>query len=223
MGVAPKRTKMVANPEPLEPKPAFPGQKKRLYFDMEQLEALASPIRAEVFWSFTKDQPQSVSEVAKALGKSAQTVHYHVNALVEVGLLISVAERKSRARMEKLYVHSASQLFTKPDAPFEEHGPMIRGFKAITRSMAREYETMWRAIERNPDFGSCRLIRRISVRMSEERAVRVKNLLKELADELMVSASDPEGSRVNVYMFMAPTLGESRRLLETRNGGKAKS
>ncbi|RYG27760.1 ArsR family transcriptional regulator, partial [bacterium] len=81
----------------------FPGQVERVDFTFEQVECLTSPVRSAVFWAFTSHTPQSVADVAKGLGKSAQTVHYHVNGLLEVGLLVAVDTRQRGARTETLY------------------------------------------------------------------------------------------------------------------------
>lgn len=54
----------------------------------------------------------SVSDIAKEIGKSAQTVRYHVNALIELDLILVVDERKRRSRTENLYVRKAVESST---------------------------------------------------------------------------------------------------------------
>jgi hypothetical protein len=72
----------------MEDRPLFAGQVERLEFDLEQIKAIASPARSEVFWGYSSREPSSVQEVAQGMNRSTGTVHYHTNELVRVGLLI---------------------------------------------------------------------------------------------------------------------------------------
>jgi hypothetical protein len=204
-------------------KPPFPGQVERIDFNLEQLQALASPVRSEVFWTFTRDHPQSVAEVARAIGKSAQTVHYHVNGLVEVGLLIAVDERKRGARMEKLYVFAARMLFSRgPGAPIEHFKPIVKGFQAITRTMGREFESLCDVYVDHPELGPYGVIRRVSARVNLDRAAAINRRLNALADEIMAMEADEDGIRININILMTPTLGESRQILKDAKSAKTK-
>lgn len=190
----------------------FPGQVERAEFDLAQVESLASPVRGEVFWAFTEGHPLSVSEVAAALGKSAQTVHYHVNELVRIGLLIAVDTRRQGARTEKLYVHSA-RIFVAQGAlaPREYRDHAVRGFQAITRTMGRETEALHRAIDVDPSIADFGLYWRETVRLTPERAAELKKKLRDAVIEVLQYDAGEEGTRVTVSVYMAPTIQESRR------------
>lgn len=193
----------------------FSGQVDRIYFNLEQLESLASPIRSEVFWTFSSDQPMSVSEVARAVGKSAQTVHYHVNGLVEAELLVAVAERKRGARMEKLYVHRGLTNYSMgARAPKEQFKPMIKGFQAMTRSMAREWEALHEIYMQDPEVVPPGIFHRASARMTHEQSVAWRKRIVDMTAEIAAMESDPDGVRTNVSFLMTPTLGESRQILK---------
>jgi DNA-binding Lrp family transcriptional regulator len=190
----------------------FPGQVERIDFDLAQVECLASPIRSEVFWAFTPDQPQSVAEVALGMGKSAQTVHYHVNELVKRGLLIAVDTRRQYARTEKLFVHAAvSFLQLGAKAPREYRDQIVRNFQAITRTMARENEAIHRTVDVDPSFLDFSLYRRISIRLTPERARALRETLIDAIRAAAEADAGEEGTRVNVSVYMAPTVTESRR------------
>lgn len=190
----------------------FPGQVERAEFDLAQVESLASPVRGEVFWAFAKEHPMSVAEVAAGLGKSAQTVHYHVNELVRIGLLIAVDTRRQGARTEKLFVHSAKVFVSRgASAPREYRDHALRGFQAITRTMAREQEAIQRAIDVDPSIAAFGLYWRETVRLTPERARELTKKLRATISEALEYDAGEEGTRVTVSVYMAPTIQESRR------------
>lgn len=207
----------------VELEPKFPGQVPILYFDLPQLEALASPIRSEVFWSFSWEEPRSAADIARALGKSAQTVHYHVNGLLAVGLLLEVDRRRRGARFEKLYVHAAAKLFVQQTPPSEQHGPITKGFKGLTRMMAREFEAMWEAIDVDPSFQPTGLNRKIAMRLRPEHVAELKRRVLELTDELMDTPSDDEGPHIHMYVFVTPTLGVSQDWIEKKSRSRKRT
>jgi biotin operon repressor len=188
-------------------------QEESAVFDLEQVKTLASAIRSRVFWAFDGAEPQSASQVGAALGKSAQTVHYHINELTRVGLLIPAGTRKRRARTEQLYLHAARRFFSAgPSAPAEYRAFLQKGFEAITREMARENAALHRVLSDVPFLGSFQGYRRISVRLSEESAAAVKRKLYDLLNELREQPEAQDGVRVNISVYLAPTQAESRRL-----------
>lgn len=204
----------------------FPGQAEKLVFSLDQLRTLTSSIRTEVFYAFSAYQPQSVSDVAKALGKSAQTVHYHVNELVSKNLLISVAERTRRSRTEKLYVHAALSNISKPlrDADEEYRTEIVKGFLALMRSISREGAEAHDVIAVDPNFSKAITNRQKLFRVSSlERAQELKQKLQRVLDE-MVENDDPEGQyMVRVSLVMTPSAATSRTRLREKKKSRKKA
>ncbi len=71
-----------------------------------QLEALANPIRSRILRRAR--QPITVAELAEVLDVPKTRLYYHVNLLVEEGMLEQVDQRKSGARIEKIYLRTAA-------------------------------------------------------------------------------------------------------------------
>src|SRR5687768_326150 len=112
------------------------AQAETLIFTLEQAELLASAQKAEVFWSFSPNEPRSIHQVAEAVGKSASATTYHVHELENAGMLIAVGERKKRSRMEKLYLHAARSFFgAGPTASKEYREKAVEAFAAMARLM----------------------------------------------------------------------------------------
>ena len=74
---------------------------EKLLTEITQFEALANPTRMRILME--SSQPITVAELAERLGTPKTRLYYHVNLLVETGLLVQVGERKSGARIERIY------------------------------------------------------------------------------------------------------------------------
>lgn len=199
----------------------FPGQSETLIFTLEQVENLASYPRAEVFWAFTPDQPMSASEVAAGLGKSAQSVHYHVSPLIDRGLLIPVDTRKQRSRTETLYVHAAKRFYGQgPNASEEYRRHISSGFQGITRAIAREHENLCKVIDKDPSYADFHAFRRSTIRVSPEKAAELRQRMYELIRDATQYDVGEGGVRVNAIVYMGPVVSESRRRLQP-NGSES--
>lgn len=203
----------------------FPGQAEKLVFSLDQLRTLTSSIRTEVFYAFSAYQPQSVSDVAKGLGKSAQTVHYHVNELVSNNLLIAVAERTRRSRTEKLYVHAALSNMSRPlrEADDEYRTEIVKGFLALMRSIAREGAEAHDVIPVDPNYAKTITSRQKLFRVATlERAQQLKEKLQSVLEE-MAEDDDPEGQfMVRVSLCMAPSSATSRQYMKEKTAKKSR-
>ncbi|MEU5879036.1 helix-turn-helix domain-containing protein [Spirillospora sp. NPDC047279] len=84
-----------------------------LYLErIEQAETLLKPQRIEVLKQLA--EPRSCKEVAQRLGQTQQRVYYHVQRLLEAGLVGQVSERKVRGVHEGVYQASARSYWLSP-------------------------------------------------------------------------------------------------------------
>jgi DNA-binding transcriptional ArsR family regulator len=79
-----------------------------------QIEALSNPVRIRILHLAV--EPVTVSELAHRLDVPPTRLYYHVNLLVDAGFLRQVDQRKSGARIEKIYRRTASNLQLGSDA-----------------------------------------------------------------------------------------------------------
>ena len=68
----------------------------------EQLKVLADPLRTQIL-SLVLERAATVTELAEAVDRPKSSVAYHVDQLVDVGLLRVVRTRKVRAIEERFY------------------------------------------------------------------------------------------------------------------------
>jgi DNA-binding transcriptional ArsR family regulator len=75
-----------------------------------QRAALGSPIRLEALELFATHGPVSVAEVARFMGRSPESLHYHVRQMAKAGVLVPAGSRKSGKRDETLYKTVAEKI-----------------------------------------------------------------------------------------------------------------
>lgn len=192
--------------------PRWQGQVPILYFDLAQVTAIASATRSEVFWAFNAVDPLSVKQVGESLKKSPATVRFHVNELLNVGLLMAVEYRKQRSRTEEAYVHSGMEFRTQLPPITPEYRELInKGFDSILRQMSRERSALIRLEGLDSDLNRYLAYRRHTIRVSPETAALVKRKLIELSEEIR-NYEDREGVQVHVAVYMSAILGETKEL-----------
>jgi DNA-binding transcriptional ArsR family regulator len=76
----------------------------------EQLRALADPLRTTLL-DLLHERAATVTELARAVRRPKSTVAYHVNLLLDVGLLQVVRTRRVRAIEERYYGRVARTLY----------------------------------------------------------------------------------------------------------------
>lgn len=194
--------------------PLLPNQIERLELNLEQMRCLSSTIRADVFWSFHAIDQKSVSDVATEVGKSAQTVHYHVNALVKIGLIVPGETRKRRSRIEQLYVRKArSSLDPSIGATEIYNRYRHRAFKLETQRMAAEDSHFWGMMERDSDIINFAAFRKYRLMLTKERASKLRwDLVTLLMDAVADHTPASEGGiQVNSIIYMRPTVFQLKK------------
>ena len=67
------------------------------------MEAIISPLRQDIIEAFTATGPCPIKRIALELGKSADSIYYHVRKLLDVGLLRHIETRRTKRRDEAIY------------------------------------------------------------------------------------------------------------------------
>jgi len=69
---------------------------------LDQMAALASPVRLEILDALARMEEASLAEIAQSLGRPAEGLYYHVRALQKVGLVRAAGTRLRGGRREAL-------------------------------------------------------------------------------------------------------------------------
>lgn len=196
------------------------GQIELLHLNHDQVRALASPMRSEVFSTLSAQEAVAIREVAAELGKSPAAVGEHVAALVEAGLVIPAGTRKRRSRTETLYVHKAlTTRFILRGQPPETVEAYLSRFRGQMRLAERQYEMAQRAVLEEPSFQSFLAYKWANAYVTPEGAERIQaaigdliNLVQEVSVPGSRDGTDGEPVRVTFSALLLPTQSESRRV-----------
>lgn len=199
--------------------PKFPGQRELNILSAEHVKLLASPVKQLVYFAFTPYEPRSAADVAREIGKSAQSVRFHTNELLEHDLLLEVGTRKRRSRTESLYVWKGMATLdqgTDVDEEYNRH--RTRGMHLETKKMVRETELYYRLIQKDPSLTSYGMWRKGHLRLAKADAQELRERLALLVQEFRNrNCEQPdEGAMVNVVVFMRPTQHQAKLFAEER-------
>lgn len=187
----------------------LPNQVERMEFSLEQIRELSSPVRSAVFWSFHAYIRKSVNDIAKELGKSAQTVHYHVNELLKLEMIVPAETRKRRSRTEQLYVRKGRVSIDPMVGVTEEYNRYrVRGVKFDTQKIYRETSYFFGLLEHDASIRDFAMWRKFHLMLTRERAVKLKEDMAKLLVEASLEQTPAEagGIQVNAVGYMKPTL-----------------
>ena len=101
------------------------------------LDALASPARQELV-SQLGEGPATVRELALALGRSRQALHYHMAVLVQAGLVKGAGWRGTGTAREQVYAVTRSRMVATGTEGPRDRASAQRAVSATLRLTARE-------------------------------------------------------------------------------------
>lgn len=163
-----------------------------------QLECLASPVRAEVFHAVRTLGKASVAELAKHLGRSPESVHYHVRALAAAALLVLSETRPTERRPEAVYTSSAAA-YRLPKG--ESRALVAKAVLCGQRQMMRAFMS---AAE-DPEAAKYLSTVRVNATLSLEDFEEFKRRIEEAA-EFVSSRRTENGVRIGWSSLIVPSL-----------------
>jgi DNA-binding transcriptional ArsR family regulator len=169
---------------------------------LEQVEALANPVRIRIL--HLAAEPVTVSELADRLDVPATRLYYHVNVLAGQGFLAEVDQRKSGARIEKIYQRTASDLRLGLNV-VETIGDRRRAADAAAgllfdpaRVEAADIEQIIGGAKPTAQLG------RTVVRLSATDAKRFEKRLEQLMDDLAAASGDDGAETFSYTIAFVP-------------------
>ena len=169
----------------------------------EQLRALAGPLRATLL-ELLLERAATVTEMARAVDRPKSTVAYHVNLLVDAGLLRVVRTRRVRAIEERYYGRVARTLYvgvlTRP-----EDRQVVAAINGLTEAAAESVPA------HAADELRCTLVH-ARVPIEEVRAfwAQVQEVARRFA-QIPRAGDQVYGFVAGLYPTDAPTLPDAER------------
>lgn len=156
--------------------------------DAQRLKALGDPLRS-LLLDLVLERAMSVTELAERTDRPKGTVAYHVDVLVEAGLLKVVRTRRVRAVEERFYGRVARTIVL-PDSAGED---------VLLREMLGEIDR-----ERQRESGTPGLTTYRRARIPAARAEEYGRRLMELALEFVDEPRDGD-TEFGMYIALFPT------------------
>nr|WP_264740201.1 winged helix-turn-helix domain-containing protein [Cytobacillus firmus] len=82
--------------------------KKTMEINLEQQKLISSPLRIKIIYLLAKSA-MTAKQVSEELGKSAGSIHYHIQQLYKGGILEIEETKENRGIIEKYYRSRATQ------------------------------------------------------------------------------------------------------------------
>ena len=164
--------------------------------DLDQVKALAHPLRMRIIETLAASEPMTTKQVAESLGEKPTRLYHHVDLLEKAGLIRLTHTRQNRGTTEKYFEAIArafradADLFSDESSADQENAlrPMIHTvFDNTTSELLRLIDTD-RAGKLLEDEG---LLSYIEMHLAQEQVDEVQQKLKDVLD-LLQSFEDPE-------------------------------
>jgi DNA-binding transcriptional ArsR family regulator len=144
------------------------------------LQALASPVRQELM-SHLGDGPATVTDAARHLGRSRQSLYYHVLALERAGLIRRAGTRGEGRNAERMYAVAADAATARArNLTTTQRGAAVRATAAMLRLTQREIVTAMHRAGAPADAGGMMMAIRGKARLDAPARERVRELIRDL-------------------------------------------
>ena len=178
--------------------------------DRKQIECLASAPRAEILDWLCSSGPQSISDLARALNRSAPSLYHHIELMREAGLVREAGRRPVYRKSEKLYSVPSRRMRLKRALVEGEHDDLMQTIvTALTRQFDKDFRNglangRARRSGRYRDLGYFRFVGR----PSKQGLARINEHLEAIA-EILWADQDADASAIAFGWVMAPADGVS--------------
>jgi len=170
-----------------------------------QLRALRSPVRPQLLRVLQRLGEATVSDLAQVLGRSAESLHYHVRALVRADFLEPVGERAGPGRAATVYRAVKRYVRIDPEQRSPAFLDAVGGlYGAALRRAERELTRGVRADHGRP-LGEDRVtgLLQLEIRLTPAGRKRLRRLMEGWTEELE-RLDDPKGELTTVTACYAP-------------------
>ena len=147
----------------------------------KQLKVLRTPTRHRVLDAVLGLGRCSVAEIAERLDWKAESLYYHVKALVGAGLVRRVEQRSTGGRSEAVYEAVAADIVLDPSNRSKEYLTAVRDvYRAALRATERDLESALESEQkaRGPRLNT--MLQRFTVRLSSGDFSRLRAMLIEI-------------------------------------------
>ena len=186
---------------------AVPPNKTYFIENTDQLREIVAPVRNQIRLAIEMLGECSVSELGERLGRSPESLYYHIRKLESVGLMLQTGTREVRGREEALYSMCAPRV--RMNTTIRKPGfiqTLLRGTRTLLRYAERCYAHAMQdpQTKMTKSFRECRVIQ-MTARLGRRQVKELDRRLLELEDFLESSDDPAETQRYVVTISLSPT------------------
>lgn len=116
-------------------------ENKIMDINLEQQKLISSPIRVKIIY-LLDTQAMTAKQVADEMGKSAGSIHYHIQQLFNGGILEIEETKENKGIIEKYYRSKATQFRLRDEhTPNQAKKRSRRSSLSLTDDELKEFET----------------------------------------------------------------------------------
>ena len=182
-------------------------QREFLVSTVDQMEALASPVRHQIHLAMEMLGACTVNELAQRMGRVPETLYYHVRRLEQVGILEQVGCRAGSWRDEAIYELKGKRLRVDPSQSSPRFlRAMAKGCGSLLRFAQRSFlRALEDKAERTIIPKRSLRIEQATVRLSSRDPAEMNKRLDSLQDSL-TDADDPEEQQLYLITIATTPL-----------------
>jgi len=173
---------------------------RRITVSIDQIKAMASPVRAQIIAVLLAEGDRSISEIAAQLGRRPDSLYHHVRIMEQSGLIEPAGHRTVGRNREALYRASA-------DAFTVDRGSTDPNYQnaicQLMRQHAREAVDQLEAAYADPDQREAVFFETLNVRLSPEKQAAFRADLAEILIRYR-GEGDAKGQRVAALLLATP-------------------
>ena len=161
-------------------------QREFLVSTVDQMEALASPVRHQIHLAMEMLGACTVNELALRMGRVPETLYYHVRRLEQVGILEQVGSRVGSGRDEAIFELKGKRLRIDPSQSSPQFlRAMAKGCGSLLRFAQRSFlRALEGKAERRIIPKRSLRIEQVTVRLSSRNLAEMNKRLDSLHDFL---------------------------------------
>lgn len=171
----------------------------------EQLQCLASPVRGDIIDHLVGRGPMAIKQIASSLGRQPSSIYYHIEKLLEVGLIEEAGRQVVNRRTEILYKTPGKKMRVKKAlADMANRDVITQTAFGLLRQSQRDFERGYERASMKIDgdernMGFFRLVNR----PSPESLAEINGYLERIA-EILWQERDESQPLVAFAWTMAP-------------------
>ncbi|MCZ6766064.1 MAG: helix-turn-helix domain-containing protein [bacterium] len=184
----------------------MPREREFLVSTVDQMEALASPVRHQIHIAMEMLGRCSVNQLAERMGRVPETLYYHIRRLERVGIIEQVGSQFGSAREEAIYQLKAKRLRVDPSQSSTRFlQAMAKGCGSLLRFAQRSFEqALVRKAERRVIPRRSLRIEQVAVRLSSQNLAELNKQLDSIQKFLSDADDVDEKEMFVVTICTAP-------------------